>query len=73
MRGTDDCWTDHRLIRSKLSIQIAPKHRHQRIIREINVKRLADEERSREFRVLLYIQKHLIKKYLSCTLRNINT
>uniref|UniRef100_H3AJS4 Endonuclease/exonuclease/phosphatase domain-containing protein n=1 Tax=Latimeria chalumnae TaxID=7897 RepID=H3AJS4_LATCH len=29
MRGANDCWTDHRLVRSILSIRVALKHRKQ--------------------------------------------
>uniref|UniRef100_H3B304 Endonuclease/exonuclease/phosphatase domain-containing protein n=1 Tax=Latimeria chalumnae TaxID=7897 RepID=H3B304_LATCH len=27
MRGANDCWTDHRLVRSSMSIRLAPKYR----------------------------------------------
>ena len=44
MTSADDCWTDHRLICSKISITIAPKHRKQKklTIRKINTEALKD-------------------------------
>uniref|UniRef100_H3AEA9 Reverse transcriptase domain-containing protein n=1 Tax=Latimeria chalumnae TaxID=7897 RepID=H3AEA9_LATCH len=42
---TDDCWMDHRLIRSKFSIQVAPKHHRQRALRKkTNVQCLKNKE-----------------------------
>uniref|UniRef100_H2ZRY8 Endonuclease/exonuclease/phosphatase domain-containing protein n=1 Tax=Latimeria chalumnae TaxID=7897 RepID=H2ZRY8_LATCH len=43
MREADDCWTNHRLVRSILSIRIALKHRKQpkTVQRQYNIKSLA--------------------------------
>ena len=51
MTSADDCWTDHRLIRSKMAIGIAPKRRLQKktLRRKFNTTRLQDPSVQKEF------------------------
>ena len=46
-----DCWTDHRLIISKMNLQIQPKRRPQgqKVKKRLNVTKLQDPEKARDF------------------------
>ncbi|XP_076031048.1 uncharacterized protein LOC143019264 [Oratosquilla oratoria] len=54
--GTDDCWTDHRLISSTMSMKIRPKKKHQsqNSTKKFNVDSLQDAEKVEKLRQTLY-------------------
>jgi exonuclease III len=51
----DDCWTDHRMVRSVMSLQVPPKRRKQgkQVQRRLNIEQLKDEGIKRNFQLLL--------------------
>lgn len=55
LTGADDCWTDHQLIRSIMSVKLAPKRRLQQkqCRRKINVEGLKDPIKRNLFRQCL--------------------
>ncbi|KYO27481.1 hypothetical protein Y1Q_0003648 [Alligator mississippiensis] len=56
MKGSEDCWTDHRLVRSVMNIHLAPRHRktQKAARRQLNVTALKDPGQQEEFQAQLY-------------------
>ncbi|KYO27652.1 hypothetical protein Y1Q_0005217 [Alligator mississippiensis] len=56
MKGSEDCWMDHRLVRSVMNIRLAPRHQktQKAAQRQLNVTALKDPGQWEKFQAQLY-------------------